>query len=84
MPSRTSWNAARFTTILEAEVAFGWQTSNGRFRASVGYLLTDWCNAIKPSDYINAVQQNSYHGANLMGTSALVFDGLTGHVEVTW
>jgi hypothetical protein len=85
----TSWREARFVTILEAEAAVGWQSPGGRFRASVGYMLTDWVNAVKPSDYVTAVQtsplaSNPYHGANLVGTTALVFDGLTGHVELTW
>ena len=52
-------------------------------------ILTDWLNAVKPSDYVTAVQtsplgSNPYHGANLVGTTPLVFDGLTGHVELTW
>ena len=85
----TSWREARFVTILEAEVAAGWQSPGGRFRASVGYMLTDWLNAVKPSDYVTAVQttplaSNPYHGANQLGSTALVFDGLTGHVELTW
>jgi hypothetical protein len=80
----TNWNEACFTTILEAEVAVGWQSAGGRVRVSIGYLLTDWCNAVKTADYINSVQQNSYHGANQLGTSSLVFDGLTGHVELAW
>ena len=29
----TSWREARFVTILEAEVAAGWQSPGGRFRA---------------------------------------------------
>ncbi len=85
----TSWREARFVTILEAEVAVGWQSPGGRFRVSAGYMLTDWLNAVKPSDYVTAVQgnpfqSNPYHGANLVGTTPLVFDGLTGHVELTW
>ena len=85
----TSWREARFVTILEAEVAVGWQSPGGRFRVSAGYMLTDWLDAVKPSDYITAVQgnpfqSNPYHGANLVGTTPLVFDGLTGHVELTW
>jgi hypothetical protein len=80
----TTWREARFVTILEAEVAIGWQSPNGRFRTSVGYLLTDWCNAVKPSDFINAVQNNSYHGANQMGNTSLVFDGFTAHAELIW
>jgi hypothetical protein len=85
----TSWREARFVTILEAEVAVGWQSQGGRFRASVGYMITDWLNAVKTSDYVTAVQtsplgSNPYHGANLVGTTPLVFDGLTGHVELTW
>ena len=84
IPLTTSWNEVCFTAILEAEVAVGWQSANGRIRATVGYLVTDWCNAVKPAEYINAVQQNSFHGGNQLGTTLLVFDGLTGHVELAW
>ena len=80
----TSWYRASFTTILDAELAVGWQSPNGRIRFSIGYLLTDWCNAVKPGDFINSVQQSSFHGANNLGTSSLVFDGLVGHVELAW
>ena len=80
----TNWRSASFVTILEAEASVGWQSPNGRFRAALGYLVTDWCNAVKTSDYINSIQTNSYHGGNQMGTSALVFDGLTARAEFTW
>ena len=70
IPLTTSWNEVCFTAILEAEVAVGWQSANGRIRATVGYLVTDWCNAVKPAEYINAVQQNSFHGGNQLGTTA--------------
>jgi hypothetical protein len=80
----TSWRGAELVTILEAEVAVGWQSCNGHFRGSLGYLINDWCNNIRPADYINSVQTNSYKGANQMNTASLVFDGLTAHAEVTW
>jgi len=80
----TDWREARFVSILEAEVSVGWQSPEGHFRASVGYLLTDWCNAVKPSDYINSIQTNSYRGANTPANTSLVFDGFTVHAEVIW
>ena len=80
----TDWREARFVSILEAEVVVGWQSPDGHFRALAGYLLTDWCNAVKPSDYINSIQTNSDRGANTMGNTSLVFDGFTAHAEVIW
>lgn len=80
----TNWSEARFTTILETELTVGWQSPNGRIRFAIGYLLTDWLNAVKPNDFINTVQTNSFRGANQLGTTSLVFDGLVGHVELAW
>ena len=80
----TSWQDARFVTILESEVAIGWQSADGRIRASIGYLINDWFNVVKPSDYISSVQANKYNGSNQVGNTALVFDGMTAHVEFAW
>ena len=80
----TSWREARFLTILETELAFGWQTCDGRFRASAGYMISAWNNTVKPSDYISSVQRNHYRGTDKVGDTALIFDGLTGHVELSW
>ena len=80
----TYWHEARFVTILESEVSVGWQSCNGRVRASVGYLLSDWLNIVKPSDFISSVQANQYVGTNKIGDTSLVFDGLKARIEFAW
>jgi hypothetical protein len=80
----TDWREARFLTILEAEIGIGWQSSDGRFRTSIGYLVNDWVDTVKPSDYISSVQRNHYVGSDKIGDTSLIFDGLTAHVELAW
>ncbi len=80
----TNWDEARFVTILEAGVTFGWESCNGHFRASVGYTVSDWLNVVKPSDFITAVQANQFTGPNQIGNTSLVFDGATARAELTW
>ncbi len=80
----TSWQEARFVTILEAGAAVGWQSQNGRIRTTVGYMVSDWLNVVKPSDFISAVQANQYVGTNQIGNTSLIFDGLTARFEFGW
>lgn len=80
----TTWHDAHFCGILEAEVAVGWQSCDGHVRASVGYLISDWLNVVKPSDFISSMQVNQYNGANQVGSTSLVFDGLTARIELVW
>ena len=80
----TTWHEACFVTILEAEIAVGWQSCDGHMRTSVGYLVSDWLNVVKPSDFIDSVQTNQYRGPNQIGNTSLVFDGLTARLELLW
>lgn len=80
----TNWQEARFVTILETGVSVGWQSCDGRIRTSVGYIVSDWMNVVKPSDYISAVQANHYVGPDQVGNTSLVFDGMTARVELSW
>ncbi len=80
----TSWKEARFLTILESELSIGWQSSSERIRIAAGYMVSDWWNAVKPSDYISSVQRNHYRGTDKIGDTSLIFDGLTAHVDFSW
>ena len=80
----TTWHDERFVTVLESEVDIGWQTCNGRIRTSVGYMVSGWLNVVKPSDFISSVQANQYSGANKVGDTALIFDGLKADIEFMW
>ena len=80
----TTWHEARFASILDGELAIGWQSCNGRIRLMGGYSITDWCNVVKPSDFIAGVQANNYRSANQVAQTALIFDGLVTRAEVRW
>jgi hypothetical protein len=80
----TTWHDARFAGILESEVAIGWQGCNGHVRASLGYTLSDWLNVVRSSDFISSVQVNQYSGANKVGDTSLIFDGLSARAEFAW
>ncbi len=80
----TTWEEARFVTILEAGLSIGWQSCNGRIRTSLGYVVSDWLNVVKPSDFIASMQANQYTGTNQVGNTSLVFDGVTARAEFTW
>jgi hypothetical protein len=82
--AETTWKEARFITMLDGEVGTGWASQGGRFRVSLGYMITSWLNVVKPSDFIASVQANQYTGPNKMGQTALTFDGLVARAEVTW
>jgi hypothetical protein len=80
----TTWHEARYTTVVDTEISIGWQSCNGHLKLSVGYSLTDWYTVVKPSDFIAGVQVNGYHGANEVGQTSLLFDGLMAHAELDW
>ena len=82
--AQTTWTDARFVSILDCEVGVGWTGCNGHVKASVGYMMSGWLNAVKSAEYIAAVQANQYHGPNKVDGNALVFDGFVGHLEVQW
>jgi hypothetical protein len=80
----TTWHEARFASIVDGELALGWQNCTGRVRLMAGYSITDWCSVVKPSDFIAGVQANNYRSANQVAQTALVFDGLMTRAEVRW
>ena len=80
----TNLSEGRFLTILEAQVAVGWQSSDGHIRTSVGYLVSGWIDVVKPSDFIASMQANQYVGTNQVGNTSLVFDGFTARLELAW
>ena len=82
--AETSWHEARFVTMFETGVSVGWQSPDGRIRTSLGYVVNDWMNVVKPSDFISAVQANHYVGPDQVGNTSLVFDGLTARFEFAW
>jgi len=73
----TNWKDERIVTILEMELGIGWQSKNGRWRASGGYLVNAWFNTITTETFIDAVQAS--HFTNVEDTVA--FDGFTSRIE---
>ena len=49
----------------------GWTGCNGHVKASVGYMMSGWLNAVKSAEYIAAVQANQYHGPNKVNGGAI-------------
>lgn len=80
----TTWNEACLTSVVDGELGFGWQNCDGRIRFMAAYSISDWCNTVKPSDFIAGVQANNYRAANQLGQTALIFDGFAVRAEVNW
>ena len=80
----TSWHEACLTSIIDGELGIGWETCSGRIRVMAGYSISDWCNVVKPSDFIAGVQANSYRAANQLGQTSLIFDGMMARAEINW
>jgi hypothetical protein len=80
----TTWNEGRCVPMLDGELGVGWERPGGHFRGSIGYMMTGWLNVIKPADFIASVQANSYHEANALGQSDMVFDGFVSRLEFNW
>ena len=82
--AETTWKEARFVSILDCEVGVGWTGCNGHVKASAGYMMSGWLNAVKSAEIHLAVQANQYHGPDKVDGSALVFDGFVGRLEAQW
>ena len=84
MIAQTDWKEARLVSILDCEVGLGWEGCNGHVRASVGYMVSAWLNAVKTAEFISAVQANQYHGPDKIDGNGLDFDGLVTRLELRW
>jgi hypothetical protein len=82
--AETTWDEARFVTMLDGEVGAGWMSAGGHLSLSIGYMLNGWLNVVKPTDFITSVQANQYNGPNAMGNTALVFDGFVARAQYVW
>jgi hypothetical protein len=79
--ANTHYHSDRIVPVLEMELGFGWASPKGRFRVTVGYLLTGWFNTVTTPNFIQGVQNTNFttNGNNLR--DILTFDGLTARVE---
>ncbi len=76
----TSWKSDQLVSILELELGIGWTSCNDRFRATAGYLISGWQDAVLVGDYINGVQSNNYRDLG----DTLVFDGFVVGAELRY
>lgn len=74
----TRWEAGRLVTVLDLELGTGWQSADGAWRLTAGYLISAWYNTIATDEWIEAVQRNNYSG---LGDDTISFDGLTARAE---
>lgn len=73
-----TWEAGRLVSILDLEVGAGWQHCSG-WRVSAGYTFSSWLNAVKTSDWVDAVRNNTDNYRDL--SDDFTFDGFVGRVE---
>jgi hypothetical protein len=68
----------RVMTILQTEIGAGWQDESGVLRATLGYQVAGWFNALTTSSYIPGVQNRRFDDLN----ETITFDGVVGRLEV--
>jgi hypothetical protein len=76
-----AWKSNRIMTMLDFEVGGGWASEDGTIRVTAGYMVSGWYNAIKPANYIRAVQTGDYHILDSPTENVLAFDGIVFRVE---
>ena len=80
----TDWSAGRVVTIMDLELGLGWQSCNGRFRVTGGYLFSGWFNAIQTDEFIDSVQTNNWTNLDGATGNSMSFDGFTTRVELRY
>ena len=68
----------RLVPQCELELGAGWESPNGAFRLTGGYLLSAWSNLITTPSFIDGVQANEIDDID----ETLIFDGLTVRAEI--
>lgn len=67
----------RILTILQTELGLGWQSHCGRIRATVGWQVAGWFNALTTPSYIPGVQNRRFDNLD----ETITFDGLVTRLE---
>jgi hypothetical protein len=67
----------RVMTILQTELGVGWQSQCGRVRATAGYQIAGWFNALTTGTYILGVQNREFSEM----FEAISFDGFVTRLE---
>ncbi len=74
----------RITPVLELELGFGWQSDNGKWRGTLGYMNSAWYNAISTRAYVDAVRDRTINVTSSSYTDldeTVTFSGLTAGFE---
>ncbi len=70
----------RILSILDLELGLGWQSCDGCFRTSLGYMVSGWFNTLTTTDWIAGVHGNNYNDMS----DTITFDGFVGRVELRY
>ena len=74
---RVSREDYRLSTILEAELGFGWRSCDDRFRISAGYSAMGWHNALLTNSFLEQIR----NGGKFDNSDFATFDGLVARFE---
>jgi Legionella pneumophila major outer membrane protein precursor len=74
------WTDSRIVPQLEYEAGLNWQSCNGRWHMSAGYMMSQWQNTVTTQEFIDAVQRDRY--VNVGDT--ISFAGLVARVGCCW
>ncbi|MGD0901283.1 MAG: Lpg1974 family pore-forming outer membrane protein [Thermoguttaceae bacterium] len=58
----TTWKDSPFVSMLDGELGVGWARPGGHVRASVGYVISSWLNAVKPAPGVDLVTSSVRSG----------------------
>jgi hypothetical protein len=78
--AEADWSDSRIVPQLEYEAGVNWQSRNGRWHASAGYMMSQWQNTVTTQEFIDAVQADRY--VNVGDT--ISFAGLVARVGCCW
>lgn len=73
----TGWEGERIVTNLELELGGGWVMKGGHARITLGYVVSGWFNMVRPDEFIEAVQDNSFEDLG----ETITFDGVVARAE---
>jgi hypothetical protein len=80
----TAWDDDRVVSICELELGLAWISCSGCVRLSAGYYFAVWNNMVTTPEYINAVQNGTYHDVSQDAEDTIAFDGLVTRLEFSF
>jgi len=78
--AQANWKDDRVIGQFECELGMSLTSLNNHWKASIGYMFSQWANVVTTPEFIEAVQFDNYvHVGDRIG-----FDGLVSRVEYRW